>query len=110
MNHANSYQPTPFVKLQHPEWTKNATLYQINTRQFSAEGTFRAAEKQLTRLRNLGIDIVWLMPIHEIGLKNRKGSLGSPYSVKIITASTPSLAAWRISSISYRRRTPWACT
>ena len=79
---ANPYQPTPYVKIKHPEWTKNATIYQINTRQFTEEGTFRAAETHLPRLKELGVDILWLMPIHQIGEKNRKGSLGSPYSVK----------------------------
>lgn len=77
-----SYQPTPFVKLSHPEWSKNAVIYQVNTRQFTPEGTFRAAEAQLPRLKDLGVDILWLMPIHEIGVKNRKGTLGSPYAVK----------------------------
>jgi glycosidase len=76
------YQPTPYVKIKHPEWTKNATIYQINTRQFTREGTFRAAMEHLPRLKALGADILWLMPIHEIGIKNRKGSLGSPYSVR----------------------------
>ncbi|HEV3469764.1 MAG TPA: alpha-amylase family glycosyl hydrolase [Pyrinomonadaceae bacterium] len=78
----NPYQPTPYVKLKHPEWAKNATIYQINTRQFTEEGTFRAAESHLPRLKELGADILWLMPIHKIGEKNRKGALGSPYSVK----------------------------
>ncbi len=82
MPETNPYLPQPFVKINHPEWSKNATLYQINTRKFTQEGTFRAAEQQLPRLKELGVDIVWLMPIHEIGLKNRKGSLGSPYSVR----------------------------
>lgn len=76
------YQPQPYVKLTHPEWSKNATIYQLNTRQFSAEGTFAAAEKQLARIKALNVDIVWLMPIHPIGVKNRKGTLGSPYSVR----------------------------
>ena len=79
---ANPYRPTPYVKLKHPEWTKNAVIYQINTRQFTQEGTFRAAEAHLPRLKELGVDILWLMPIHKIGEKNRKGTLGSPYSVK----------------------------
>lgn len=79
---ANPYQPTPYVKIKHPEWTKNAVIYQINTRQFTDEGTFRAAEKHLPRLKNLGVDILWLMPVHRIGEKKRKGTLGSPYSVK----------------------------
>jgi len=78
----NPYQPEPYVKLDHPEWSKNAAIYQINTRQFTNEGTFNAAEEHLPRLKDLGVDILWLMPIHEIGEKNRKGTLGSPYSVK----------------------------
>ncbi|HEY0081128.1 MAG TPA: alpha-amylase family glycosyl hydrolase, partial [Pyrinomonadaceae bacterium] len=79
---SNPYRPAPYVRLRHPEWTKNAVIYQINTRQFTDEGTFRAAEKHLPRLKALGADILWLMPIHKIGEKNRKGTLGSPYSVK----------------------------
>ena len=81
-NQPNPYQPMPYVKIKHPEWSKNAVIYQINTRQFTPEGTFRAAEKQLPRLKELGIDILWLMPIHKIGEKNRKGTLGSPYAVQ----------------------------
>lgn len=77
-----NYQPESYVKLSHPEWSKNAVIYQLNTRQFSKEGTFNAAEKQLPRLKELGVDIIWLMPIHAIGEKNRKGTLGSPYAVK----------------------------
>ncbi len=72
----------PYVKLSHPEWTKDAVIYQLNTRQFSEEGTFQAAMAQLPRLKALGVDIIWLMPIHPIGEVNRKGGLGSPYSVK----------------------------
>ncbi len=76
------HEPQSYVKLAHPEWSKNASIYQLNTRQFSEEGTFRAAAKQLPRIKALGTDIIWLMPIHPIGEKNRKGTLGSPYSVK----------------------------
>jgi len=76
------YQPIPYMTITHPEWIKNATIYQINTRQFTPEGTFQAAEKELPRFKELGVDILWLMPIHPIGLKNRKGALGSPYAVK----------------------------
>ncbi|MEN9692395.1 MAG: Alpha-amylase [Actinomycetota bacterium] len=64
-------------------------MYQINTRQFTQEGTFAAAEKELPRLKELGVDILWLMPINPIGEKNRKGSLGSPYSVKDYFAINP---------------------
>jgi len=84
MSHSDldRYQPVPYVKIAHPEWSKNATIYQINTRQFTPEGAFRAAETHLPRLKDLGVDILWLMPIHPIGLKNRKGALGSPYAVR----------------------------
>ncbi|HEY8876501.1 MAG TPA: alpha-amylase family glycosyl hydrolase [Roseateles sp.] len=84
-----AYQPKPYVQFQHPAWARNATLYQINTRQFTPEGTFRAAEAQLPRLKELGVDILWLMPIHPIGEKQRKGSLGSPYAVRDYLAVNP---------------------
>ena len=82
MHSSNPYQPTPYVRIEHPEWSKNATIYQINTRQFTEEGTFRAAKQQLPRLKELGAVILWVMPVHVIGQENRKGSLGSPYAVK----------------------------
>jgi len=52
------YQPTSYVKLRHPEWTKNATIYQVNTRQFTKEGTFHSAIEHLPRLKDLGVDIL----------------------------------------------------
>lgn len=76
------YQPKSYVEITTLDWVKNATLYELNIRQFSQEGTFAAVEKQLPRLKNLGIDIIWLMPIHPIGELHRKGRLGSYYSVK----------------------------
>lgn len=85
------YQPTPYVKVRHPEWSKDAVIYQINTRQFTREGTLRAAQRELPRLQALGVDILWLMPIHPIGVKNRKGTLGSPYAVRDYYAVNPEL-------------------
>ena len=78
----NNYQPKKYVELSTPDWVKNATLYELNVRQFSEEGNFQAVEKQLPRLKKMGIDIIWLMPINPIGELHRKGSLGSYYSVK----------------------------
>ena len=74
--------PEPYVQVEHAPWTRNAVLYQLNTRQFTEAGTFAAAQEQLPRLKKLGVDIIWLMPIHPIGETNRKGTLGSPYSIK----------------------------
>lgn len=76
------YQPKKVVTISAPDWAKSATLYELNTRQFTPEGTFKAAQKQLPRLKAQGVDIIWLMPIHPIGEKNRKGTLGSYYAVK----------------------------
>jgi glycosidase len=77
-----AYMPEPYLKFEHPEWSRDAVIYQVNTRQFTPEGTFAAAERHLPRLRQLGVDILWLMPVQPIGEKNRKGSLGSPYSIR----------------------------
>lgn len=76
------YQPQPYVQLNHPEWVKTASIYQMNLRQFTQDGTFQAAEKELPRLKDLGVGIVWLMPIHKIGQSHRKGTLGSPYAIQ----------------------------
>ncbi|WP_312076698.1 alpha-amylase family glycosyl hydrolase [Chryseobacterium sp.] len=84
-----SYQPKKYLEIKMPDWVKNATLYELNIRQFSEEGTFKAVEKQLGRLKKMGIDIIWLMPIHPIGKLNRKGSLGSYYSVQDYYAVNP---------------------
>jgi glycosidase len=81
----------PYVKFEHADWTRSATLYQINTRQFTREGTLRAAERELPRLAGLGVGILWLMPIHPIGEARRKGSLGSPYAVRDFRAVNPEL-------------------
>ena len=85
------YQPTPYVQIKHPEWSRDAAIYELNTRQFTQEGTFAAAQKHLPRLKKLGIDIIWLMPVQEIGLKNRKGTLGSPYSIRDYLGVNPEL-------------------
>jgi glycosidase len=86
---SKNWDAEPYVTLTNAEWTKDAVLYQLNTRQFTQEGTFKAAQNQLPRLKAMGVDIIWLMPIHPIGKKNRKGTLGSPYSVQDYYAVNP---------------------
>ncbi len=56
-------------------------MYQVFVRNYSKEGTFRAVMKDLDRIKSLGTDIIWLMPIHPIGQLQRKGNLGSPYAI-----------------------------
>ena len=66
----------------HPEWSENSVIYEVNIRQFTPEGTFNAFAAHLPRLKELGVDLLWLMPINPIGVKNRKAPLGSYYSVR----------------------------
>lgn len=78
-----------YVEIKHPVWSKNATIYEVNVRQYTPEGTFKAFESHLPRLKEMGVDILWLMPINPIGVKNRKGNLGSYYCVKDYYAVNP---------------------
>lgn len=69
----------------HPDWSKNANIYEVNIRQYTAEGTINAFREHLPRLHDMGVDIIWIMPVQPIGDKNRKGTLGSYYSIKNYT-------------------------
>ena len=73
--------PRSLYRVEQPDWSSHAVIYQVNTRQFSAKGTFEGVTERLEHIKELGADIIWLMPIHPIGKKNRKGQLGSPYAV-----------------------------
>lgn len=71
------------------DYTKNAVIYEVNIRQYSKENTFNKVTEDLDRLKKLGVDIIWLMPIHPIGELNRKGTEGSYYAVKDYKAVNP---------------------
>jgi glycosidase len=77
------------AQVAHPVWSRDDVIYEINVRQYTPEGTFRALQSHLPRLRDMGIDILWLMPIQPIGKENRKGGLGSPYSIADYRAINP---------------------
>ena len=64
-----------------PEWTKDAVLYEVNLRQYTKEGTFKAFSGHLDEIKSAGFNTLWFMPIHPISKTNRAGSLGSYYSV-----------------------------
>ena len=85
---AQNAPPRPTVHAA-PAWSRNAVIYEVNVRQFTPEGTFAALEKHLPRLEQLGVDILWLMPVQPIGKLNRKGTLGSYYSISNYTAVNP---------------------
>ncbi|MEG1611340.1 MAG: alpha-amylase family glycosyl hydrolase [Alistipes sp.] len=77
--------------IQHPDWSYTAVLYEMNIRQLTPEGTLRSAIPHLRFLHAMGIDAVWLMPIYPIGETNRKGSLGSYYSIRDYCAVNPDM-------------------
>ncbi len=78
-------EPVATAETERPEWVYDAVLYEVNTRQFTPEGTFSAFADELPRLSELGVDILWFMPIQPIGEKDRKGTLGSYYSISDYT-------------------------
>ena len=73
----------------HPAWSRNLAIYEVNIRQYTAAGTFTEFEKHLPRLKEMGVGILWLMPIQPIGELNRKGTLGSYYSIQDYHAVNP---------------------
>lgn len=64
-----------------PDYAKNATIYEVNLRQYTSEGTFNSFIPHIDRLSKMGVDILWFMPIYPISDKKKKGTLGSPYAV-----------------------------
>lgn len=71
--------PTP-SSVQHPDWSAGAVIYEVNLRQYTDDGTLRAFAQHLPRLSELGVDILWFMPIHPISKARRQGVLGSYYA------------------------------
>ncbi len=85
----NEVMETTFEKPRVPDWHKNATIYEVNLRHYTKENTFKSFEAHIPRLKEMGIDILWFMPINPVSVKNRKGSLGSPYSIGDYTKTNP---------------------
>lgn len=79
----------PILKKTTPAWLDTCVLYEVNVRQFTEEGTFKAFEGHLQRLKDMGINTLWFMPIHPISETKRKGTLGSYYAVDDYLAVNP---------------------
>jgi cyclomaltodextrinase len=82
---ARASEPVDYSKLparSTPAWVRQGIIYEIFPRQFSAAGNFTGITAQLDRLQQLGVNILWLMPIHPVGKLRAKGALGSPYAVR----------------------------
>ena len=68
---------------------RTQVMYSIFVRSYSRQGTFEAVRQDLDRIKALGADIIWLLPIHPIGKAARKGSLGSPYAIRDYRSVNP---------------------
>jgi glycosidase len=73
----------------HPGWIEQGNIYEVNIRQYTPQGTFKAFEPNLQRLKNMGVQTLWFMPINPISVKDRKGKLGSYYAVSNYRAINP---------------------
>src|ERR1044072_4389724 len=71
------------------DWAAGANIYEVNVRQYTREGTFSAFEKELPRLRDMNVEILWFMPITPISKEKRLGTLGSYYSCSDYTTTNP---------------------
>ena len=77
------------MAVQTPKAYRNQIMYSVFVRNHTPEGTFQALCRDLKRIRDLGVDVIWLMPIHPIGRTARKGTLGSPYAISDYRAVNP---------------------
>jgi glycosidase len=74
---------------QSPDWLRDAVVYEVFPRAFSPQGNFKGVITQLDRLKELGVTVLWLMPVHPVGKLKAKGTLGSPYAVRDYDAINP---------------------
>ena len=86
---AASDRDSTFTNVTHPDWSRNAVIYEVNLRQYSDSGNITSFQRELPRLKELGVDILWFMPIFPISEDGRKGSLGSYYAVADYKAFNP---------------------
>ncbi len=80
---------TDTTTVTHAPWSRDAIIYEVNLRQYTPEGTIAAFRPHMERLREMGVNILWFMPVHPISEANRKGTLGSYYAVKDYKAVNP---------------------
>ena len=93
-NHSNVNKNADNHKMENTsfqpvEWAHKTNVYEVNLRQYTKEGTFNAFAKELPRLKQMGVETIWFMPITPIAQQNKKGSLGSPYACSDYTSINP---------------------
>ena len=91
--------------MQHAVWSYDGVIYEMNVRQLTEEGTLSAAMRHLQHLKDMGVDIIWLMPIYPIGRSSAKGRLAPITPFRTTAQSIPSSAKWPTSTPLSRRLT-----
>lgn len=86
---AQKKRRTTLRRSVHPAWSLQGNIYEVNVRQYTKEGTFKAFAKHLPRLKKMGVQTVWFMPINPISKLDRKGTMGSYYAVADYTSTNP---------------------
>ena len=89
-------------KTMNTDWKHTTNIYEVNVRQYTKEGTFKAFQKELPRLKEMGVKTLWFMPITPIAQKEKKGSLGSPYAAQDYTSIIPEYRDWETDRKSTR--------
>lgn len=89
INQADNPKTFQVRQMKYPLWVRNSTIYEVNIRQYTEEGTFQAFRKHLPRLKEMGVSILWFMPIYPISIAKRKGTLGSYYAIADYTKVNP---------------------
>lgn len=90
--------PQQQTSITHPAWIMQGNVYEVNVRQYTPEGTLNAFSKHLDRLKDMGVQTLWFMPLNPISKKDRKGSLGSYYAVADYNTINPefgTMADWK---------------
>jgi alpha-amylase len=89
MSHDDNKPAGALTATSHPQWILQSNIYEVNVRQYTPEGTFKAFEASLPRLKQMGVDVLWFMPVTPISKTDRKGTLGSYYAVADYKAVNP---------------------
>jgi glycosidase len=93
---AQGSSATPATTIDgHPSWIMQGNIYEVNVRQYTPEGTFKAFGEHVPRLKDMGVETLWFMPINPISREGRKGTLGSYYAVSDYTAVNPEFGTMR---------------
>lgn len=93
LNEANQVKNTETLPFEQAAFASDLVIYELFLRDFTPNGTFNGLQNRVEYLKDLGVNMVWLMPIHPVGIEKKKGSYGSPYAVKNYFMTNPNMGS-----------------